>query len=139
MNRKAFITGTLIVAVILLVGAAVGVPAVIGYSNKLTSQSEAEIRANRWVAMTEYYSQLEASDQTTSSEADVRANRWAAMTDYYSQLEAERLTTPSEADISAIRWATMTDYYSQFVTGGLTPRSPDGIRAYPYRISPPGR
>ena len=111
MNRKAIITGTLIVAVILLVGAAVGVPAVIGYSNKLTSQSEAEIRANRWVAMTEYYSQLEAERLTTKSEADVRANRWAAMTDYYSQLE----------------------------TGGFTTRSPDGIRAYPYRILPPGR
>ena len=139
MNRKAFITGTLIVAVILLVGAAVGVPAVIGSSSNQTTQSDADISADRWVAMTEYYRQLETDDLTTLSEADIRADRWVAMTEYYSQLETGALTTLSEADVSAIRWAAMADYYSQFGTGDLTTRSADDIRAYPRRISPPGR
>jgi len=126
MNRKALIAGTLIVAVILLVGAGIGVPAVLGSTSNLTTLSAEDVSAYRWNAMADYYSKLQVSDLTTLSEADISAYRWNAMADYYSKLQVSDLTTLSAEDITAYRWNAMADYYANL---GF-------IR---WRIVPPGR
>ncbi len=126
MSRKALIAGTLIVALILLVGAAVGVPAVLGSTSNLTTLSAEDVSAYRWSAMADYYSKLQTGDLTTLSEADASAYRWGAMADYYSKLQTGDLTTLSAEEITDYRWQALVDYYS---AQGL-------IR---YRVSPPGR
>jgi len=126
MKRKPFITGILIVAVILLVGAAVGVPAVLGSTKDLTSLLAEDVSAYRWQAMADSYSKLASVDLTTMSEADISAYRWKAMADYYSKLAAGDLTTLSADEVSAYRWSAMVEYY----------RAHGRIH---WRISPPGR
>ena len=126
MNRKALLAGTLIVAAIVLVGAAIGVPRVFGSTRNLTTLSADEVSAYRWKAMGDYYTRLQTGDLTTLSEADISAYRWQAMADYYSKFQAGDLTTLSADEITAYRWKAMADFYSE---RGL-------LR---YRFSPPGR
>ena len=85
MNRKALLVGTLIVAAIVLVGAAIGVPKVFGSTSDLTTLSEADISAYRWKAMGDYYTRLQAVDLTTLSADEITAYRWKAMADFYSE------------------------------------------------------
>lgn len=126
MNRKALIAGTLIVASILLVGAAIGVPSVFGSTSSLTTLSADDVSAYRWQAMADYYTRLQSVDLTALSAEDVSAYRWGAMADYYSKSQTGDLTTLSAEDITDYRWQALVDYYS---THGL-------IR---YRSVPPGR
>jgi len=126
MNRKALIAGTLIVAAILLAGAAIGVPSVLGSTSNLTTLSADDVSAYRWQAMADYYGRLQSVNLTTLSAADVSAYRWSAMADTYSKLQAGDLTTKSAEEITDYRWQALVDYYS---THGL-------IR---YRSVPPGR
>jgi len=126
MNRKALIAGTSIVAVILLVGAGIGVPAVLGSTSNLTTLSAEDVSAYRWNAMADYYSKLQSADLTTLSAGDVSAYRLNAADDYYARHQSADLTTLSAADVSAYRWNAMADYYA---TLGF-------IR---WRIVPPGR
>ena len=126
MNRKALLVGTIIVAAIVLVGAAIGVPKVFGSTRNLTTLSADEVSAYRWKAMGDYYTRLQTGDLTTLSEADISAYRWKAMAEYYSKLQAGDLTTLSADEIIAYRWQAMADFYSEH---GL-------LR---YRFSPPGR
>jgi hypothetical protein len=126
MNRKALIAGTLIVAVIIMVGAAIGVPSVLGSTSSLTTLSAGDVSAYRWQAMADYYTKLQTGDLTTLSEADASAYRWGAMADYYSKLQAGDLTTLSAEEVSAYRWKALAEYYS--AQGMLR-----------WRISPPGR
>ena len=126
MNRKALLAGTLVVAAIVLVGAAIGVPRVFGSTSNLTTLSANDVSAYRWQALGDYYTRLQTGDQTTLSEADISAYRWQALGDYYAKLQAGDLTTLSANDISAYRWQALGDYYREH---GL-------LR---YRFSPPGR
>jgi type II secretory pathway pseudopilin PulG len=126
MNRKAFVAGTLIVATILLVGAAIGVPSVLGSTSNLTTLSAEDISAYRWQAMADSYSRLQSVDLTTLRADDISAYRWGAMAGYYSKLQTADLTTLSSEEVTDYRWNALVDYYS---THGL-------IR---YRSVPPGR
>ena len=126
MNRKALLVGTLIVAAIVLVGAAIGVPRVFSSTRDLTTLPADEVSAYRWRGMSEDYTRSQAGDLTTLSEADISAYRWKAMAEYYSKLQAGDLTTLSAEEITAYRWKAMADFYSE---RGL-------LR---YRFSPPGR
>lgn len=83
MNRKAFVTGALIVGVILLAGAAIGVPSVFGSTQNLTSLSADEVLEYRWKAMADYYGKLNTRDLTTLSADEILDFRWQAMTEYY--------------------------------------------------------
>ena len=126
MNRKAFIAGTIIVAAILLVGAAIGVPSVFGSTSNLTTLSAGDVSAYRWQAMAEYYHRLQSVDLTTYRADDISAYRWQAMADYYGKLQTGDLTTLSAEEITDYRWQALIDYFS---THGR-------IR---YRSAPPGR
>ena len=129
MKRKAFLVGLLILAVIVLVGAVVGVPRVLGSTGSLTSLSADEILAYRWQAMAEYYSKLGARDLTTLSADEVLAYRWQAVAEYYSKF-GDRETSLSAASFQASRWYPLTSFYSQLGTRDLTTLSADDASTY---------
>jgi hypothetical protein len=112
MKQKAFVTGALIVGVILLVGAAIGVPSVFGSTKNLTTLSADEVLDYRWKAMADYYGKLSARDLTTLSAEEALDYRWKAMADYYSRLSARDLTTLSADEILDFRWKALVEFYS---------------------------
>ena len=106
MKSKVIISGLLIVAVILMVGAVVAVPMAQATVSKVASPSAADVSAARWQALGEYYSMRNVS---FLSAADVSAARWQALGEYYSMRSASFL---SAADVSAARWQALGEYYS---------------------------
>lgn len=112
MKLGVIIVGFVIVGVILLAGAWVGVPAVLGSSTDLTTFSADDISAYRWKAMADYYSKQNVVDLTTLSADEISAYRWKAMADFYSQKPTVDLRTLSPDEISAYRWNAMAEFYS---------------------------
>jgi hypothetical protein len=105
MNRKVIFIGFALVAVILLVGAVVGVPLAQASASKAVTGSIANVSAARWQALGESYSQRSAPSLAV---ANVSAARWQALGESYI---LRGTSSQSAADVSAARWQALGESF----------------------------
>lgn len=129
MKSKVILAGFLIVSAIILVGAWIGVPQVLGSSSKYIAPAASDVSASRWQALGEAYSsrqgmwKMAPADISTAralsiseakpvlSAGDISALRWQALGEAYSARQGTWTMAP--ADISAARWQALGEAYLQ--------------------------